>query len=213
MEKKRKRRRLGQRGFTFVELLVAVAILGVCVAPIVSTFIVTARINLKGRQKEQALTVAQNIVEGVKAFGIEKTIKACDSSNTGDFKLLPENVEGSTKVSHTIVSSTLMTSVIDLSNYAYWNSETFANNTTVTVKSKSYTIKLENILLGYAYYDAKITITPNFARDHVAGYAFQETFEHYGKSNLKYYDIYTEVYLHGQTEVMASYDGSFVDLK
>ncbi len=213
LEKKRKRRRLGQRGFTFVELLVAVAILGVCVAPIVSTFIVTARINLKGRQKEQALTVAQNIVEGVKAFGIEKTVEVCKSSNTSDFTLVPENAEGSTKISHTIVSSTYKSSTIDVGGYEYWDHETFAAGTTITTKSYEYTIKIENILLGYAYYDAVVTIKPNYDLQHVAGYVFEPTFSQAGMSNLKYYDVVCTVTMHGQSTTMATYDGTFVDQK
>ncbi len=209
--KKKRRRKLGTLGFTFVELLIAVAILGVCVAPIMSTFVVSSRMNMKGRQKEQAQTIAQNIVEGVKAFGIEKTIKICRASNTASFTLIPENVDGGTKISHSVTKSVLVQSVIDVAGYEYWIDTTFPAGETVTTKSGEYEIRLENILMGATYYDAVITIIPDYTQEKVAAYVFEETFEQAGMSNLKYYDVVATVYLHEGTEQLAYYTGTFID--
>ncbi len=209
--KKKRRRKLGTLGFTFVELMIAVAILGVCVAPIMSTFVVSSRMNMKGRQKEQAQTIAQNIVEGVKAFGIKNTVKVCQASNTGSFTLIPENLEGSTKIGHSVTKSVLSTSTISVAGYEYWIDTTFPAGETVTTKSGEYEIKLENILMGATYYDATITIIPDYTQEKVAAYVFEETFEQAGMSNLKYYDVVATVYLHDGTEQLAYYTGTFVD--
>lgn len=211
---KSKKKRLNSKGFTFVELLVAIAILGVCVAPIMSAFVVSSRMNLRGRRKEQALTVAQSIVEGVKAHGIVSTLNECKESNTDDFTVIPENGEG-TKISHTVTRSTLVESTINVAGYNFWIGQTFeanaAGENNVVTKSNAYTFKLENILMGATYYDAVVTIDPNYDKEFVAAYVFEETFNSAGMSNLKYYNVVSTVMLHGETEVLATYDGTFVD--
>ncbi len=59
-------------GFTLVELLIAVTILAVIVVPLLHMFVTSTRINVKSRQTLRATTVAQDIMEGLKAYTLEE---------------------------------------------------------------------------------------------------------------------------------------------
>ena len=62
------RRRKEDQGFTLIELLVALAILGVVVVPLLTAFLTSSRVNAAAKDKQRAMTVAQNIVEEYKAM-------------------------------------------------------------------------------------------------------------------------------------------------
>lgn len=59
-------------GFSLVELLIAVIILAIIVVPMLRLFVSSARINGKARQSQRATTVAQDIMEGLKAYNIKE---------------------------------------------------------------------------------------------------------------------------------------------
>lgn len=59
-------------GFSLVELLIAVVILAIIVIPLMNLFVSSNRINIKSRQTLRATTVAQDIMEGLKAYDIEE---------------------------------------------------------------------------------------------------------------------------------------------
>lgn len=58
-----KRARRNNKGFSLIELIVAVAILAVIVAPLLNTFVVSAKVAMKGRQARNTTLLAQNLVE------------------------------------------------------------------------------------------------------------------------------------------------------
>lgn len=59
-------------GFSLVELLIAVVILAIIVVPTLRLFVSSARINGKAKQSQRATTVAQDIMEGLKAYNIKE---------------------------------------------------------------------------------------------------------------------------------------------
>lgn len=59
-------------GFSLVELLIAVTILAIIVIPLLHMFVTSTRINVKSRQTLRATTVAQDIMEGLKAYTLEE---------------------------------------------------------------------------------------------------------------------------------------------
>ena len=59
-------------GFSLVELLIAVTILAIIVIPLLHLFVTSTRINVKSRQMLRATTVAQDIMEGLKAYTLEE---------------------------------------------------------------------------------------------------------------------------------------------
>lgn len=59
-------------GFSLIELLIAVTILAIIVIPLLHMFVTSSRINVKSRQMLRATTVAQDIMEGLKAYNLEE---------------------------------------------------------------------------------------------------------------------------------------------
>lgn len=75
-------------GFSLVELLIAVTILAIIVIPLLHMFVTSTRINVKSRQTLRATTVAQDIMEGLKAYTLEEVrtqFTPADGVSTGSF--------------------------------------------------------------------------------------------------------------------------------
>lgn len=69
-------------GFTLVEVLVCVVILGIIAVPFFNSFIVVQRTNEKARQIQKSLILGQNIMETVKSKSLEQIESAFKSSKT-----------------------------------------------------------------------------------------------------------------------------------
>ena len=67
-----RRHKSSNAGFSLVELLIAVTILAIIVIPLLHMFVTSTRINVKSRQMLRATTVAQDIMEGLKAYTLEE---------------------------------------------------------------------------------------------------------------------------------------------
>ncbi len=63
--------RMDNKGFTLVELLLAVTILAIIVVPLLHAFVSSARVNRQSKMSAKLTTVGQDIMEGVKAYSIE----------------------------------------------------------------------------------------------------------------------------------------------
>lgn len=59
-------------GFSLVELLIAVVVLAIIVVPFARSFVSSSRMNGNSRRLQRATTVAQDIVEGLKAYNIDE---------------------------------------------------------------------------------------------------------------------------------------------
>lgn len=66
-----KKRYKADGGYSLVEVIVAVAILVICVIPFLSSFALTAQTNAKARQMLNGTTVAENVMEDIKSKGVE----------------------------------------------------------------------------------------------------------------------------------------------
>ncbi|MCM1160018.1 MAG: type II secretion system GspH family protein [Roseburia sp.] len=62
------------KGFTLVELLIAVSILAIAVVPMLANFVTSSKVNSKAKVTMNGTIVAQNIMEGISAYGVENTI-------------------------------------------------------------------------------------------------------------------------------------------
>ena len=106
MRKKRNVHKLNNRGVTLVELLVAMTILSLVVVVFYNGFIVAAKTNAKAKLQHKATSLAQNIMEGLKAENMDSIMQqfvyptyaspqADGSVETGtNFDILPSNITG-----------------------------------------------------------------------------------------------------------------------
>lgn len=82
------------KGFTLVEVLIAVSILAIAVIPLLANFVTSSRVNVKSKRTLNATTVAQNIMEGISAFGVESAIVQLEDQTASPVKLrfMPEGM-------------------------------------------------------------------------------------------------------------------------
>lgn len=84
-------------GFTLVELIIAVAILGIVISPLIANFIQSARINRKAKISLNATNMAQDILEGASSYSADDFIKMFESEATLVGQIIPA---GLTYTSH-----------------------------------------------------------------------------------------------------------------
>lgn len=89
-------------GFSLVELLIAVVILAIIVIPLLHLFVSSTRINVKSRKTLRATTVAQDIMEGLKAYNIDELKTQFNDPAEGfyviDDKLIKGNIREETSL-------------------------------------------------------------------------------------------------------------------
>lgn len=78
-------------GFSLLELLIAVVILAIIVIPLLNLFLSSNRLNIKSRQTLRATTLAQDIMEGLKAYDIEE-LKTQFNTPADGFYVIDDNL-------------------------------------------------------------------------------------------------------------------------
>lgn len=86
------RRKLNKdAGFSLLELLIAVVILAIIVIPMLNLFLSSNKLNIRSRQTLRATTLAQDIMEGLKAYDIEE-LKAQFKTPAEGFYVIDDNL-------------------------------------------------------------------------------------------------------------------------
>ncbi len=86
------RRKLNKdAGFSLLELLIAVVILAIIVIPMLNLFLSSNKLNIRSRQTLRATTLAQDIMEGLKAYDIEE-LKAQFNTPAEGFYVIDDNL-------------------------------------------------------------------------------------------------------------------------
>lgn len=83
MKHKKNSGRMNNRGFSLVELLVAITILAIIVVPMLHSFVTAAKTNGKAKTTLRATTVAQDVMEGLKAYNLEELALQINCRNQG----------------------------------------------------------------------------------------------------------------------------------
>lgn len=82
------------KGFTLVELIIAVAVLGIVISPLIANFIQSAKLNKKAKISLNATNMAQDIMEGASSYTADEFIKMFESEQSLMGKLLPAIITG-----------------------------------------------------------------------------------------------------------------------
>lgn len=72
MEKNKNRRKLNNKGMSLIEILVAIIILAIVSGPLLNALVTSIRLNTKAKVNQSVNTMAQSIMEGLKAYDIEQ---------------------------------------------------------------------------------------------------------------------------------------------
>lgn len=82
------------KGFTLTEILIAVAILSLAVVPMLANFVSSSKVNSKSKRTMNGTIVAQNIMEGINAYGVEETIIQLENTHdpAPDLKFIPTSM-------------------------------------------------------------------------------------------------------------------------
>ena len=83
MKKRDSRNKQSNKGFTLVEVLVAILVLSIIVVPLLTAFVMSAKTNSKARQTMRATTVAQNVLEDMKSHSLEAVISMYQGNIAG----------------------------------------------------------------------------------------------------------------------------------
>lgn len=129
----RKKKLLKRAGFTMVELIIAVAILGVVTVPIVSSMMRTAQINAKSRALQKATDLAQNLMEGIREYTMEEVIEQCIEPE--DFSLIYSSIITYQPTTYGYIDSSSSTFQEGLQNAAINNSYIYGEIKTETETS------------------------------------------------------------------------------
>lgn len=83
------------KGFTLVEVLIAITILALLTAPLLANLVTSSKINTKSKLVMNGTTVAQNIMEGITAYGVENTIVQLENTTTLPLELafIPQSMQ------------------------------------------------------------------------------------------------------------------------
>lgn len=88
-----KRQKSDNRGFTLIEALLCIAVLGILIAPLLGSFVTAAKVNAVGKKNQKATVLAGNIMESIKSITLEET--ALEFNNAEVFQIIDSNLNGS----------------------------------------------------------------------------------------------------------------------
>ena len=70
------------KGFSLIEIIVAVAILAIIVLPLLNAFVASSKMNAMSKNKLMAIEIAKNIMEEVKGYNLADIARLGDPSIT-----------------------------------------------------------------------------------------------------------------------------------
>lgn len=91
----KKKIKKNNKGFSLIELIIAMAIFVIAAVPLLHSFISTANANSKAKKQLSATAIAQDIVEGVKAQTLEEISEQFNYRTTKGFRVYAPTAVGS----------------------------------------------------------------------------------------------------------------------
>ena len=66
------------KGFSLVEIIVAIAILAVIVLPLLNAFVTSSKLNVRSKDKLMAVETAKNIMEEMRGYKLNESAKLAE---------------------------------------------------------------------------------------------------------------------------------------
>ena len=151
------------KGFTLVELLIAVVILAVVVIPLANNFVLSAKINQKSKKVLNGTTMIQNVMEGMNAYTIEEIIMNFENHNavsSNTLAFLPKGISVSNYGELDVSGNSIKfdkTKPISESQYGEFD----ISGNVVDIKSPAdnkYMLFAQNVKQGKNLFDLRFTI-------------------------------------------------------
>lgn len=130
------KKRSDNRGFTLVEIIIAVAILAIALSPLVANFIQSSKLNLKGRETLNAMNLAQDMMEGISGSTAEEVVTILE--NYIDDPLTAKSLAGTIFPGSTTVGTATRTSADGEAKLVYQ----FGNVETINSARNKYNVKM-----------------------------------------------------------------------
>lgn len=159
-----RRKRIGNAGFSLLEVMVAVVILALVAAPILQTFLTTAKINGNAKKTLEATNLAQTIMEDLTSQTFDNNLKntftTASATNVLIIKALSYSCPVEDKTSATIDGFdkfvTAMSSAYGTSDSKYVYFAKWIASGVDCFAASIHNVKYEN-----AYFDVVFALTPS----------------------------------------------------
>lgn len=141
------KQKMNQKGMTLVEVIVAMAILAIVIAPTLRIFASAAGTNLESRKRQRATSVAEGTLESMKAYTMEQL---CNQFKANGFKGVVQSTDAGRP---TTMNAWAVKGGVD--EYPFRTDGSLKKN------ADSYKLEAKNVISEGQYYDVEITATPS----------------------------------------------------
>lgn len=151
------RKRGKNKGFTLIEVIIALAILAVALSPLIANFVVSSKMNLKSRKNLNAMNLAQDMMEGIRAYSASELRNLLENAAA---PTTPTSIVGTVLPANTTYDSCTadLTGAPNLYKYTISNIQTVSNNQIAAGKgndkTNTYNVDVE-LTADTAVYDGK----------------------------------------------------------
>ncbi|MCM1089693.1 MAG: type II secretion system GspH family protein [Butyrivibrio sp.] len=141
---------MNHKGMTLIEVLVAVTILGVVLVPTLHIFANTSTTNFRSRQRQRATSVAEGVMESMKAYSVKEL---CAQFSSDSFKGVEKAAPGAAAVT-TMSVNTVDSSMTDITTPA------LHSDLTLNEDVYGYSFKINNAASEGMFFDVVATVLP-----------------------------------------------------
>lgn len=108
---KLKLRIINNSGMTLVELIITMAVLGILIAPVMTMYVFSAKINMEAANEYKSAMLAQSYMEEIQAMEYLDTQKYKYNSGTGKYECIVPETEGNYGAEITIAGEGIVYSI------------------------------------------------------------------------------------------------------
>lgn len=127
------------KGFTLMEVLISIAMVGILFMPLLTFFSHSSKLNINAKNLQRATTVAQSVMEEVRAYDtIHEMCENYEDSTNTQLKRVSDFGVGS----HTVSGGALLT-VDSLGNKGYEQDKYYFKRTGIVSDGKTYSAQIE----------------------------------------------------------------------